>query len=85
MVEPEMFAETFSKLSGAFTDAINSVKGESGSGIGTVGKALMARLEEMRDEVDGWRQGKGVKGAEGGERNDEVERYEGKATGLYRD
>lgn len=80
-----MFAETFSKLSGAFTDAINSVKGESGSGIGSVGKALMARLEEMRDEVDGWRQGQGVKGAEGGEKNDEVERYEGKAGGLYRD
>jgi hypothetical protein len=79
-----MFAETFSKLSGAFTDAIQAVQGESGSGIGTVGKALIARLEELRSEVDGWRQGQGVKGAEKGEQNDQVERIEGQS-GLYRD
>jgi hypothetical protein len=39
----------------------------------------------MRDEIDGWMQGKEVPGAEGGERNDDVERKDGKATGLYAD
>lgn len=83
MIQPHAFGDTFSTLSGAFSTAINQVQAESPSGVGSVGKALIKRLEDMRNEIDGWRQGKGVPGAEGGEKNDEVERKEGKATGLY--
>ena len=66
-----MFNQTFRKLSTAFTTAINAVQDESGSGVGSVGKALMSRLEAMRGEI--------------GEQNDQVERTKGDAGGLYAD
>jgi hypothetical protein len=84
-IQPLMFKDTFQTLSSAFTTAIHSVEDESRSGVGSVGKALIDKLKAMRDEIDGWMQGKDVPGAEGGERNDDVERKDGKATGLYAD
>lgn len=85
----EMFKETFSDLSSAFTTAMNSIKAEGDSGLGTSAKALLKRLEGMRDEVDGWRSGKGLPEVEaaGGERNDDVDRPQGGegAGGLYAD
>lgn len=41
----------------------------------------------MRNEIDGWRMGKGLPEVEqaGGERNDDVERPDGDAGGLYND
>lgn len=82
-----MFVETFSKLSGAFTTAINAVQAESGSGLGTAAKELIKKLESMRGEVDGWRQGKGLEEVKekGGERNEDVDRAEGDGGGLYAD
>lgn len=53
--------------------------------MGSVGKALITKLESMRAEIDGWRQGKNVPGAEGGEENDKVERIGEKDTGLYKE
>ncbi|WRT69115.1 uncharacterized protein IL334_006099 [Kwoniella shivajii] len=84
---PQQFNDTFRDLSTAFTDAINKVKDESGSGIGSVGKTLIDKLESMRDEIDGWRMGKGLPEVEeqGGERNDSVERAKGDGGGLYAD
>ncbi|WVQ81495.1 hypothetical protein IAT38_003619 [Cryptococcus sp. DSM 104549] len=84
---PEVFKDTFSHLSSAFTTAINKITDESPSGVGSVGKALIAKLEAMRDEVDGWRMGKGLPEVEreGGERGDEVERGVGAEGGLYKD
>ncbi|WVR09021.1 hypothetical protein IAU60_006081 [Kwoniella sp. DSM 27419] len=84
---PQMFADTFGQLSGAFTDAINKINDESGSGLGSVAKTLIAKLESMRDEVDGWRAGKGLSEVEaaGGERNESVERAKGDGGGLYAD
>ncbi|WWC63981.1 uncharacterized protein I303_106587 [Kwoniella dejecticola CBS 10117] len=84
---PQMFSDTFGHLSSAFTDAINKIKDESGSGIGSVGKTLIHKLETMRGEVDGWRQGKGLEEVEqaGGERNESVERAKGDGGGLYAD
>lgn len=79
------FQDTFKTLSSAFTKAIQAVEDESASGVGSVGKALIEALKERRSEIDGWLQGKNVPGAEGGEKNDEVERKDGKATGLYAD
>ena len=80
-----MFNQTFSKLSTAFTTAINAVQDESGSGVGSVAKALMGRLEAMRGEIDGWRQGQGLPEAAPGEQNDQVERTKGDGGGLYAD
>ncbi|KAK8844095.1 hypothetical protein IAR55_006889 [Kwoniella newhampshirensis] len=84
---PQMFKDTFGTLSSAFTDAINAVEDESASGLGTVAKALIKKLESMRDEIDGWRTGKGLPEVEeaGGERNEDVERAEGDGGGLYAD
>ncbi|ORY28797.1 hypothetical protein BCR39DRAFT_533918 [Naematelia encephala] len=82
---PQVFSDTFGHLSGEFSTAINAVKGESGSGLGSVAKALIERLEAMRDEIDGWRKGEGLAGAAEGEKNDEVERAEGDGGGLYKD
>ncbi|WVW79435.1 hypothetical protein I302_101404 [Kwoniella bestiolae CBS 10118] len=84
---PQVFNDTFGHLSSAFTDAINKIKDESGSGIGSVGKILIHKLETMRDEVDGWRMGKGLPEVEqaGGERNEDVDRAEGDGGGLYAD
>jgi hypothetical protein len=81
--QPLMFKDTFQELSSAFTKAIHAVEDESRSGVGSVGKALVDALKERRAEIDGWLQGKDVPGAEGGEKNDDVTRKEGKATGLY--
>lgn len=78
-----MFKDVFQTLSSAFTTAIQAVEDESRSGVGSVGKALIDALKERRAEIDGWLQGKNVPGAEGGEKNDQVERKDGKATGLY--
>lgn len=85
--QPEVFKDTFGHLSSAFSEAISSIQHESGSGIGYVGKALIARLEKMRDEVDGWRIGKGLPEVEkhGGERGEDVEQAEGDEGGLYKD
>ena len=61
---------------------MNAIQDEGGSGLGDRAKGLMNRLEEMRAEVDGWRQGKGVAGVEG-EKGEDVERTgEG---GLYKE
>jgi hypothetical protein len=81
----ELFVETFSKLSGAFTTAINTVQAESGSGLGTAAKALIKKLESMRGEIDGWRQGKELEELkqQGGERNEDVDRAKGDGGGLY--
>lgn len=80
-----MFKDTFGTLSGAFTTAMNKVQDESGSGLGSVAKVLLKRLEEMRDEIDGWRAGKGLPEAAEGEQNDKVERAKGDGGGLYAD
>jgi hypothetical protein len=82
-----MFNETFSTLSTAFTTAIDSINAESGSGLGTPAKTLITKLESMREEIDGWRQGKGLKEVKekGGERNEDVDRAEGDGGGLYAD
>ncbi|WVQ93182.1 hypothetical protein IAU59_000246 [Kwoniella sp. CBS 9459] len=84
---PQMFNDTFGTLSSAFTDAINKVQDESGSGLGSVAKTLIQKLEAMRDEIDGWRTGQGLPEveAQGGEQNDSVERAEGDGGGLYAD
>jgi hypothetical protein len=78
-----VFRDTFARLSSAFSQAINHIQDESGSGIGTVGKALIARLEGMRNEVDGWRMGKGLPATREGERGEDVERV-GQG-GLYKE
>lgn len=78
-----MFQQTFRTLSSAFTTAINAVNDESGSGIGSVGKALIGKLESMRDEIDALRAGKGLPEAGGGEKNDQVDRAKGDGGGLY--
>ena len=78
-----VFRDTFSSLSSAFSHAINSIEDEAGSGVGTVGKALIHRLESMRNEVDGWRMGKGLPEAIKGEQGGDVERV-GQG-GLYKD
>jgi len=83
--QPEMFNQTFRDLSSAFTTALQAIQDEAGSGIGSVGKALMARLEAMRGEIDGWRMGQGLPGAQGGERNEQVDRAKGDGGGLYAD
>lgn len=85
--QPQVFKDTFGHLSSAFSEAISSIQHESGSGIGFVGKALIARLENMRDEVDGWRTGKGLPEVEkhGGELGEDVEQAEGDEGGLYKD
>ncbi|OXG78462.1 hypothetical protein C348_04246 [Cryptococcus neoformans Gb118] len=84
---PEVFKDIFGHLSSAFSEAISSIQHESGSGIGYVAKALIARLENMRDEVDGWRTGKGLPEVEkhGGELGEDVEQAEGDEGGLYKD
>lgn len=85
--QPEVFKDTFGHLSSAFSEAISSIQHESGSGIGYVAKALIAKLENMRDEVDGWRTGKGLPEVEkhGGELGEDVEQAEGDEGGLYKD
>ncbi len=80
-----MFQQTFGNLSSAFTDAIHAIEDESGSGVGSVGKALTAKLVSMRDEIDGWRAGKGLPEAGEGEKNEQVERAKGDGGGLYAD
>lgn len=86
-LQVELFKETFSKLSQAFTAALHTIDDEGNSGLGTSAKALKKRLEEMQEEVDGWRMGKAVEGLaeQGGERNDDVSRPDGDAGGLYKD
>ena len=82
-----MFNDTFKDLSSAFSTALSKIDAEGSSGLGTGAKALKKRLLEMRNEIDGWRMGKGLPEVEaaGGERNDDVERPEGDAGGLYKD
>ena len=80
-----MFKDTFTHLSTAFTTALHAIQDESGSGIGSVGKALIGRLEAMRGEVDGWMMGEGLPEAEGGEKNEAVDRAKGDGGGLYND
>ncbi|WWC91155.1 uncharacterized protein L201_006096 [Kwoniella dendrophila CBS 6074] len=84
---PEMFNDTFRELSTAFTTAMNKIQDESGSGIGSVGKTLISKLEKMRNEIDDLRSGKGLEEVKeaGGERNDSVERAQGDGGGLYKD
>lgn len=80
-----LFNETFSTLSTAFTTAINAIKDESGSGVGDVGKKLIAKLEGWRAEVDGLRAGKPIEGAEEGEGSgSKVERSGGEG-GMFQD
>ncbi|RXK39004.1 hypothetical protein M231_03734 [Tremella mesenterica] len=82
---PQVFNDVFKKLSSAFTDAMNAIKDESGSGgVGTVGQALAARLEAMQGEIDGWMVGKGLEGVDG-ERGRDVKRPEGTGGGLYKE
>ncbi|TYJ59058.1 hypothetical protein B9479_000047 [Cryptococcus floricola] len=59
---PQVFKDTFSRLSSAFTEAINKIEDESGSGVGNTGQALIGRLLAMQGEVDSWRAGKGLEG-----------------------
>ena len=80
-----LFRETFTTLSTAITTAIHTIDDESGSGIGTVAKALKAKLEGMRAEVDGWQAGKGLPEAATGESNEDVERSQGDGGGLYKE
>ncbi|WVQ74422.1 hypothetical protein IAR50_004023 [Cryptococcus sp. DSM 104548] len=82
---PQVFKDTFSHLSSAFTDAINKIEDESASGVGYVGKALIGRLVEMQSEVDGWRAGQGLPEVEahGGERGEDV--VTGDEGGLYKE
>ena len=80
-----MFHQTFRTLSSAFTTAIQAVQDESGSGVGSVAKTLMARLEAMRDEIDGWREGKPLPEVGKGESNDQVDIAKGDSGGLYTD
>nr|ODN90525.1 hypothetical protein L203_01634 [Cryptococcus depauperatus CBS 7841] len=84
---PQVFQDTFLHLSSAFTQAIHAIEDESSSGIGFVGKALKAKLESMRDEIDGWRMGKGLPEVEkhGGELGKDVDLAKEDEGGLYRD
>ncbi|KAL7420971.1 hypothetical protein Q5752_003855 [Cryptotrichosporon argae] len=81
---PYEFQQVFAKLSSAFTDAIHAIEDESPSGLGTGAKALIGRLEGMRDEVDGWRAGRGLDELRAtGERTDDVSVVD--QGGLYKD
>jgi len=82
-----MFKDTFSELSSAFTRAINSVQDEGGAGgLGSKAQVLIQKLESMRDEIDGWRSGRGLLEADAvGERSDAVDRSASGGGGLYKE
>ncbi|KAK4687241.1 hypothetical protein P7C73_g2875, partial [Tremellales sp. Uapishka_1] len=82
---PMMFQHVFHDLSGAFSTAIHAIEDEAGSGLGSVAKALIKKLEDMRGEIDDLRAGKSLPEAEGGEKNEQVERAQGDGGGLYKE
>lgn len=53
------------KLDHALSETINAIKDEAPTGIGGVGRALIAKFEGWRDEVDGLRKGQPVDAPEG--------------------
>lgn len=69
-------------LTSAIGSALNTLHAESPSGLGTKAKALKKRLEEIREEIEGWQRGEGL-GVE--EKNEAVDREGGDAGGLYAD
>ncbi len=75
-----MFSEQMLKLSHALTEVIHAIEDESGSGIGGVGRSLIAKFGGWRDEVDLMRAGKPVQSEVG--QGDVRKRGEG---GLYSD
>jgi hypothetical protein len=81
-----LFSETFGKLSSEFSATLAVVEGELPSGLGSKAKNLIERLKAMRDEIDGWRQGKPLEGGSKEEKTDDVSRQSREqAGGLYAD
>ncbi|KAI5450030.1 hypothetical protein NCC49_003792 [Naganishia albida] len=62
---PMLFQEVMGKLSHSLTETINAIKDEAPTGIGGVGRALIAKFEAWRDEVEGMQKGEPVAAPEG--------------------
>lgn len=60
-----LFQEVMGKLSHSLTETINAIKDEAPTGIGGVGRALIAKFEAWRDEVEGMQKGEPVAAPEG--------------------
>lgn len=64
-MQPMLFQELMGKLTHSLTETINAIKDEAPTGIGGVGRALIAKFEGWRDEVEGMQRGEAMDAPEG--------------------